>query len=468
MTRHLRQEQGTGARRMRGVALTTVLALVAGMATAEPFTALGRFDGRFGAAGPDRGPIFAGGEAQIMARGLTPGQEVVLRQGGEALNDGAPYVANEEGALEATLPIPADAVVGLHPVVAELDGDAPYALTFDLKVSKDLGEIGADRYETQSVEIVRNPYQVVTGATGIYVTGAVGRPPVMESELARLDPETLEIVARVTPAEAPAREDGRPGGVFAVYGIGLAEAAGQVWVTNTRQDTVAVYDANDLSLIKQFAPGTVGHPRDAVHHDRKVYVTATFEPTVHVFDTETLEELAPIELHSARRGQTFASASLSLAPEAGQLFVSSLRSDEVAVIDLATSTQTGGFPVENSVGTIGLAASPDGSRVYTVAQGNDAVTILDTATGEALAQVNVGANPLNAVVEPVSGNVFIALRAGDAVAVISPEGEVLANLDIGSTPNHLTQDGQGNVFVVNKSGGEDDPTAHRLTRITAK
>ena len=197
-------------------------------------------------------------------------------------------------------------------------------------------------------------------------------------------------------------------------------------------------------------------------------MTATYEPTVHVFDTETLEELAPIELHSARRGQTFASASLSLAPEAGQLFVSSLRSDEVAVIDLATGAQTGGFPVENSVGTIGLAASPDGSRVYTVAQGNDAVTILDTATGEALAQVNVGANPLNAVVEPVSGNVFIALRAGDAVAVISPEGEILANLDIGSTPNHLTQDGQGNVYVVNKSGGEDDPTAHRLTRITAK
>ena len=115
-----------------------------------------------------------------------------------------------------------------------------------------------------------------------------------------------------------------------------------------------------------------------------------------------------------------------------------------------------------------MAASPDGSRVYTVAQGNDAVTILDGTTGEMLGQVNVGANPLNAVVEPQSGNVFIALRVGNAVAVISPEGEVIANLDVGSTPNHLTQDGQGNVYVVNKSGGEEDPTAHQLTRVTAK
>lgn len=465
MTRYI---SATSRRMTQRLALVTAIGLIAGAVSAEPFSATGTFNGRFGASGPDRGPIVAGGEAQIMARGLQPGQPVFLRQGGDVLNGGEAYVADAEGGLTATVTIPENAPVGMYPVVAELGGDNPYALTFDVKVSQMLGTIGADLYDTASVQIVRNPYQVGIGADAIYVTGAVGRPPVKESELAKLDPATLEIVARVTPQDAPARDDGREGGVFAVYGVGVAAEKGQVWVTNTRQNTVAVYSADDLSLIKQFEPDSVGHPRDAVYWDGKVYVTATFEPNVHIFDTDTLEEVAVIELHSSRRGQTFTTASLSLAPEAGKLFVSSLRTDEVAVIDLATGEQSGGFPVENSQGTIGLAASADGSRVYTVAQGNDAVTILDATSGEMLGQVNVGANPLNAVVEPQSGNVFVALRTGHSVAVISPDGEVVANLDVGSTPNHLTQDGQGNVYVVNKSGGDEDPTAYQLTRITAK
>ncbi|MHA7868108.1 MAG: YncE family protein [Salipiger thiooxidans] len=454
-------------RLLRCVALSALLIAPAGLAGAEPFAGLGAFDGRIGASGPERGPIVAGGEAQISARGFQPGQSVVLRQGGSAL-PGSPFTADDEGTLEATVTIPEGAAPGVYPVVAELGGDAPFATIFDLKVSKVLGPLNTERYATQSAEIVRNPYQVAVTGDAIFVTGAVGRPPVRESELAKIDPETLEIVARVSPPAAPARDDGSDGGVFAVYGIGVDAEAGQVWVTNTRQDTVAVYSTEDLSLIKQFEPGTVAHSRDVVAFGGKAYVTATFEPRVHVFDTETLEQLAPIELTSARRGEDFTAASLSLAPEAGKLFVSSLRSEEVAVIDLATGTQSGGFPVENSSNTIGLAASPDGARVYTVAQGNDAVTILDAVSGEQLGQVNLGAGPLNAVVEPASGNVFVALRVADAVAVISPEGEILANLEIGSTPNHLTRDADGNVWVVNKSGGEGDDTANRLTRITAE
>lgn len=446
-------------------ALSAAVILAGTMAMADPFEMLGQFHGRIGASGPDRGPIAAGTEAEISGSGFAPDQPVTLRQSGENLNDEA-LTADAEGNLSTTVTIPESAKPGLYPVVVEMGGDAPYATTFDLKVVKVLGEIGADQYDVNSATTVRNPYQVAVTDEAIYVTGAVGRPPVTESALAKLDPDTLEVLAEVSPPDAPAREDGSDGGVFAVYGVGVAEEAGQVWVTNTRQNTVAVYSTEDLSLIKQFEPGVVGHPRDAVAHDGKVYVSATFEPLVHVFDTETLEELEPIDLESSRRGQIFTAASLSLAEEAGKLFVSSLRTDEVAVIDLATDTQSGGFTVENSVNTIGLAANTAGTRLYTVAQGNDAVTIIDAQTGEAVNQVNVGASPLNATVEPTSGNVFIALREADAVAVISPEGEVLANLQIGSTPNHLAADGSGGVYVVNKSGGEDDPTANQVSHIT--
>ena len=42
-------------------------------------------------------------------------------------------------------------------------------------------------------QLVKNPV--------LFVTAAVGRPPVTQSELLKLDPETLEITARVTPAQ---------------------------------------------------------------------------------------------------------------------------------------------------------------------------------------------------------------------------------------------------------------------------
>ncbi|WP_341485743.1 ATP-binding protein [Thioclava sp. GXIMD4215] len=451
-----------------GAAATALLLVWSSIALADPFTTPGGYEGRISAQGANRSPIFAGSKAEIEAQGLAPNQPVSLRQAGEVLGNGASFAADDKGNLKAELEIPATAKAGLYPVVAELGGDTPSATVFDLKVSKQLPFSGSENYALKSVEIVRNPYQIAVGKDAIYVTGAVGRPPVKESELAKIDPQSMEITARVTPQAAPSKGD-REGGVFAVYGIGLDEQDHQVWVTNSRQNTVAVYDSKDLSLIKQFPEDSVDHPRDVLLANGKAYVSATFTPEIYVFDAKHLDaEPAVIEIPSSQRGQRFAAASLSLAPEANELFVSSLGSNEVAVIDLKDDSVKATWKVPHSVSTIGVAASADGSRVYTVAQGNDAVSILDGKTGALIKQVNIGANPLNTVVEPKSGNIFVALRGAHAVAVISPEGELLANLDVGSTPNHLTQDGAGNVYVVNKSGGEDDPTANRLTRISAK
>ena len=44
----------------------------------------------------------------------------------------------------------------------------------------------------------------------------------------------------------------------------------------------------------------------------------------------------------------------------------------------------------------------------------------------------------------------------------------VANLDGGTFPNHVHEDGKGHVFAVNKSRGEDDPKGDRITRIAPK
>ncbi len=112
---------------------------------------------------------------------------------------------------------------------------------------------GQDRFEVVSKSLVPGLYQVDYGAKHdtLFVTSAFGRQ-VAQSELVKVDPKTLEILARVKLERTPDNDEGV---VYAAYGIGVDDENGTVWVTNTRVGSVAVYSQSDLSLIKQFERG---------------------------------------------------------------------------------------------------------------------------------------------------------------------------------------------------------------------
>ncbi|MGR3823452.1 MAG: YncE family protein [Salipiger marinus] len=449
-----------------GVCGLALGALLASTALADPFTDLARgFAGELAAAGENRAPIVPGSTAIVSGEGFAPGQQVVLRQNGIALNDGAAVTADAEGKFSTTVAIPEGTEPGLYPVVAEVSGPA-YASTFELKVSPDLPESGS--FDVTQRKLPRGLYQVAVTPEALYVTAAVGRPPVKESTLLKLDPQTLDTLAEITPAAAPARADGSEGGVFAVYGVGVDQQNGRVWVTNTRQDTVAVYSAEDLSLVKQFDVDAVPHPRDAVAMGGRVYVSATFEPVVHVFDGATMEELAPITLTSGKRRETFSSATLHVDEATNQLFVVSLGTDEVAVVDLDSGEQTAVYPLPGSKSTIGVGFDPDTGRIFTAAQGSDNVTILDADSGEVVADVAVGANPLNVVYDTQSDLAWVSVRGSGTLVALTAEGEIVGNLPIGPLANHAALDGAGGVYVVNKSRGAEDPSGDQISHVVPK
>lgn len=445
---------------------TSVAALIcaggAAMAQAAPFTELGDFEGRMGATSAAEGPIVPGGSALLMGRGLEPGGEVSLRQSGVVLNDGAPVVADDQGAFRLEIQIPDNAQPGAYPVVAEFT-DPPYATTFDVRVSPDLGDVGVEDYTVESHDVIPGLYQVVESPElgAVYVTSANGRPPVAESDLVKLDAETLEVVATARPEAAPR------GGVYAVYGVGVDAERGQVWVTNTRQNTVAVYDAEDLSLLKQFPEGLVSHGRDVVLFDGKAYASATFTPNVEVFDADSLEHAGTIELASGRRGQSFGTASLALDEGTGTLVVAGLATSEVAMVDLASGEQTDVFQVPGAERVIGVAYDAEHGRIYTANAGTDNVSILDAASGDLIRNVPVGSSPLNVSVAP-DHKVYVAVRGSDTVVVLDGEGEVLANLEVGSLPNDVYVASNGDVLAVNKRRGAEDPEGDKITRITPK
>lgn len=410
--------------------------------------------------------ILPGSDVEFVGRDFTPGQTVELSRGNTPLNDTA-YIADDDGSFTATITLPEDAAPGRHPLV--LIAENPYAASIvDLKISPPIALNGDDAFDVIDTALPAGLYQSAYSAknSALFVTRAVGRPPVTQSELLKVDPDTLEVITRVTPHQVPDYDDER---VFAAYGVGVDDANGNVWVTNTRENTVAVYRQDDLSLVKQFDAGTVPHSRDVIIDSQrgKAYVSATGENYLSVFDASTLEPLGQIEISSSVRGEQFTPMSLALDEASGRLFTVSISTPEAVVIDTQNDSVEKVITLTNANRASGVAFDAQSEQLLVASQGSDNLLYVDIASGDIVHDVPVGAGPLNVAFEADSGLAYVSNRASGTLAILNREGELVANIDGGTYPNHVHADGQGHIFAVNKARGENDSRGDHVRRIQA-
>lgn len=415
-----------------------------------------------------REAVVPGSKVIISGEELVPGQELTLMRGTTVLNGDGPLVVDAEGKFSFEVQIDEAATTGLQPIL--VIGEKPAAATVvDLKVSPSVPLSGEDRFTVTSQKVTRGLYQVAYSHKNdaLFVASAVGRPPVKESALSRISPETLAVDAQINPAEAPARPDGSEGGLFALYGVAVDDTNDNVWVTNTRQNTVAVYKQSDLSLVKQFEPGAVDHGRDVAYDPvrNRVYSTPVSASQIEVFDAATLEKLDPITVRSGQRGEDFSPMSLALDAEAGTLATVSISTNEAAIVDLA-SGEARVFDLPGAKSASGAAYDAQGDLLFVASQGTDNLLIINAKDGTVLHDVETGAGALNVAFEPKSRLAYVANRDGGTITVVNTDGEIVANLDGGSLPNHVYADGLGNIWAVNKSKGEDDARGDHIWKIT--
>lgn len=411
--------------------------------------------------------VVPGSTADVTGRGFVPGQQVSLLRGDTVLNR-QPVVVDADGNFKTQLAIPADAVQGTHPVVVRASQPAAAAV-LKLRVSPQLPLSGQAKFATQSNKLVPGLYQSAYSAASnaVFVTSAVGRPPVTQSQLLKLDPKSLKVTKAITPAQVPGSTNGA---VFAVYGVGVDDANGNVWVSNTRQDTVAVYRQADLSLVHQFPVGAVPHARDVVVDSThgKVFASAAGEDHLSVFDAKTLKALEPITLASGVDDEKFVPMSLVLDEPSGKLFTVSIGTPEAAVIDVASGKVDKVIDLGNSISASGVAFDAERNRLYVASQGTDNLLIVDVASGKVVHDVPVGAGALNVAFDAKSGLAYVTNRGAGTVTAVDRDGKAVGNLDGGTFPNHVRADGKGNVFAVNKSRGAEDPKGDRITRISLR
>ena len=403
-------------------------------------------------------PVKPGDKTVIAIKSLQAGTTVTLLNGAEVLTP-KPLTADEKGNLTIPLTVPVDAATGLHPLTVITQNPASVSQVM-LKLSQIVPPKNTEAFRLQKISVGERAYQSAVSTDGkLFVTSARG--PNDGSRLMRLNAGTLTVEAEAT---LPKDKKGEQIGVF---GIGVDNVHNHIWTTNTLAETVTVYDAKTLSVVKVFPEGSVVHPRDVIIDEahNRAYVSAALTGFIEVYDTKTLEHIGQMEFVTNRGRDQFNSTDLALDSAGGKLYGVSRDTSWVGWIDLKTGKSTT-VKIPQAQGATDIARDPETGRLYVASQETNNVVVLD-ADGKVLADTYIGAGGVSVVWDPVTSQVFAATRAGGTVAVLNKDGKLVANIPMDDTPNHLTAGPDGAVYLVSMYGTIGDKTqTGSVTKIT--
>ena len=299
----------------------------------------------------------------------------------------------------------------------------------------------------------------------------VGARGGLASSLARVDADTLQTEAF---AELPVKKNDKGQyGYTSAYGVTVDDVDGTVWVTNTTDNSVAVYDQQTLKLIwtnegvKEGDPNWIEHPRSVLvdHESGKAFVTGRF--FVSAIDLKT-KQVEKIQLEGAPDGGT-RYISMNLFLDGGKLYVPERTGGKLFVVDTKT------FKVEKTIQTQGedstvevrpsdVAVDRSLGEIYVSSQGvkgvNSGISVYDLHTGEFKKFVKFGTQALALEHDEDSDLVYVTDFGTGKVAVFDGRAdEVIGEVEMnGAAANDVTLLKDGSVLVLDKKDRDEKVT----------
>ncbi|WP_314849811.1 DUF5074 domain-containing protein [Rothia mucilaginosa] len=299
----------------------------------------------------------------------------------------------------------------------------------------------------------------------------VGARGGLASSLARVNADTLQTEAF---AELPVKKNDKGQyGYTSAYGVTVDDVDGTVWVTNTTDNSVAVYDQQTLKLIwtnegvKKDDPNWIEHPRSVLvdHESGKAFVTGRF--FVSAIDLKT-KQVEKIQLEGAPDGGT-RYISMNLFLDGGKLYVPERTGGKLFVVDTKT------FKVEKTIQTQGedstvevrpsdVAVDHSLNEIYVSSQGvkgvNSGISVYDLTTGEFKKFVKFGTQALALEHDEDRDLVYVTDFGTGKVAVFDGRAdEVIGEVEMnGAAANDVTLLKDGSVLVVDKKDRDEKVT----------
>ena len=299
----------------------------------------------------------------------------------------------------------------------------------------------------------------------------VGARGGLASSLARVDADTLQTEAF---AELPVKKNDKGQyGYTSAYGVTVDDVDGTVWVTNTTDNSVAVYDQQTLKLIwtnegvKKDDPNWIEHPRSVLvdHESGKAFVTGRY--FVSAIDLKT-KQVEKIQLEGAPEGGT-RYISMNLFLDGGKLYVPERTGGKLFVVDTKT------FKVEKTIQTQGedstvevrpsdVAVDHSLNEIYVSSQGvkgvNSGISVYDLTTGEFKKFVKFGTQALALEHDEDRDLVYVTDFGTGKVAVFDGRAdEVIGEVEMnGAAANDVTLLKDGSVLVLDKKDRDEKVT----------
>jgi YVTN family beta-propeller protein len=153
------------------------------------------------------------------------------------------------------------------------------------------------------------------------------------------------------------------------------------------------------------------------------------------------------------------------------LYVICERSDEVRVVDVATSKVVKRIPVGHV--PRGASLSADGSRLYVTNSWSNTVSVIDTAKQQEVKQLPAGSEPISVVPDSTGATLYAANRVSNDVSVIDIQSATVTRALLGGRgTSYLAASPDGNIYsthIYPNLGAHRAPPQSEITVIdTAK
>ena len=296
----------------------------------------------------------------------------------------------------------------------------------------------------------------------IWMVG-VGARGDLASTIARVNADTLQI-EEVAALPFELDKNGEFGYISA-YGITVDDVSGTVWVTNTTDNSLSVFDQNTMEQIwtnhgiAESDPNWIEHPRSVLvdHNSGKVFVTGRYY--VSAIDMKTFE-VTKLQLEGAPNGGT-RYVGMNMTIDGDKLYVPERTGGKVFVINTKTFKteqviQTRGENSSVEVRPSDVTIDHSENEIYVSSQGvdgvNSGISVYDLTTGAFKKFVKFGTQALSMENDEDRDLVYVTDFGTGKIAIFDAKtdrviGEVEMN---GGKANDLTVTADGSVIAVDK------------------
>jgi YVTN family beta-propeller protein len=237
----------------------------------------------------------------------------------------------------------------------------------------------------------------------------------------------------------------------ATHDLAVSRDGRWLFATNLASGRLSAINTLALETVASIATGDRAHVVTLTNDNRQAWVANIGENTISIVDTTTFRILGTIAVGKGPTGLTFSR-------DGRFAYVSNQGDKTVEVIDTAAHRVLKAIPVGTNPHF--LVLGPDG-RIWGTNTGGTDIYVIDPATQEKVAAINVGPAPQQIAFgfKGLQGpNAYVTVAGLNRVVVVSADPQnlrILEQIDVGQRPNGISANREGTrLFVVHENSND--------------